>query len=405
MTAPTRSAKSAKAIGLLTLLSVLVSLALAWAANAAPTPSAPTITAKPPTATPASTATFEFTTSGSGITYQCSLDTAAFAACTSPKTYSGLAQGSHTFRVKAITGGKESSITSYTWVVDWVAPPVPTIVGKPASLSTTASPSFVFTDAESGVGFLCRLDGGLSAPCSSPKGYFNLAQGAHTFEVQAVDAAGNTSAAAGYAWSIDSIAPDAPVFTDKPSDPASSAISTFAWTASEAGLRFECNVDQSNVWDACTSPHTTTVSTSSSEMHQFRVVAIDAAGNRSPVTTYQWKLADIGFTVTGGADGLLAPGISRSLALTIRNDQNFPIYVTGLTVTATGSPAGCAASTNLQITPSPISDGQRFTVPTKSSAALPAALRPRVMLRNLPVNQDACKRGTFTFEYSGSATK
>jgi hypothetical protein len=406
MSFSSRPAKSAKTLGLLTLLSVLVTLVVAWAASAAPAPSAPTLTSKPDAATPNTSATFVFASSGTGITYQCSLDTAAFAACSSPKTYAGLAQGNHTFRVKAIAGGKESSITSYTWLVDSVAPPVPTIVGKPAALSNTASPSFVFTDTESGVGFLCRLDGGLSAPCTSPKGYFSLAQGSHTFEVQARDAAGNTSTAATYSWTIDSIAPAAPTITSRPDNPAPSAVSTFTWTAAESGLSFQCMIDQPGVWEPCDSPFTKTVDVSSNEMHQFSVRAIDAASNVSALASYQWKVQQsIAFTITGNADGPLYPGLWRSLNLEIDNPNNSTIYVTEVIAEAANSPVGCAPSTNLEFQQSDASSSQPIAVPAKSKVNVSAARRPRVRLRNLPVNQDACKNQTFQFTYRGSATK
>src|SRR5665647_1854959 len=73
---------------------------------------APTITSKP--TNPVSSATAIFTFAGPpGATFQCQLDATAFAACTSPKTYSGLSHGSHTFLVKALSGSDVSAATSY----------------------------------------------------------------------------------------------------------------------------------------------------------------------------------------------------------------------------------------------------------------------------------------------------
>jgi bacillolysin len=49
----------------------------------------------------AGTATFRFTSSEPGSTFSCSLDGAAFAPCTSPRTYRRLSARSHTFRSRA----------------------------------------------------------------------------------------------------------------------------------------------------------------------------------------------------------------------------------------------------------------------------------------------------------------
>ncbi len=50
-------------------------------------------------------------------TFNCSLDAAAFAACTSPQTYSGLTNGSHTFQVRAVdaAGNVDPTPATYTW--------------------------------------------------------------------------------------------------------------------------------------------------------------------------------------------------------------------------------------------------------------------------------------------------
>ena len=44
-------------------------------------------------------ASFGFSSSETGSTFQCSLDGAAFASCASPKDYTGLSEGSHTFEI------------------------------------------------------------------------------------------------------------------------------------------------------------------------------------------------------------------------------------------------------------------------------------------------------------------
>src|SRR5206468_2115612 len=135
----------------------------AWAAFAASAPPTPTLTASP-NASPTNSATESFTFTSSGATsYLCSLNGAAYAACTSPKTYGStsapLANGSYTFRVEASDKtGHLSSPASYSWVVDRTAPPAPSITAKPSSPTSATSASFSFSDSEAGVSFLCSLD-------------------------------------------------------------------------------------------------------------------------------------------------------------------------------------------------------------------------------------------------------
>ena len=60
-----------------------------------------TITSGPADPSTSTSASLAFASTESGSTFECKLDSGAFAACTSPKAYSGLSTGSHTFSVRA----------------------------------------------------------------------------------------------------------------------------------------------------------------------------------------------------------------------------------------------------------------------------------------------------------------
>lgn len=84
---------------------------------------------------------------------------------------------------------------------DTIAPDT-TILSGPDSTTTDPDAEFTFS-SESGARFLCALDGAAVSGCVSPRRYTGLAVGAHTFEVRAIDAAGNIGPPASYAWTIE----------------------------------------------------------------------------------------------------------------------------------------------------------------------------------------------------------
>jgi hypothetical protein len=174
-------------------------------------PPAPSINSGPAqgSTVQSTSATLGFTDSEGGVTLLCQLDVGVLAPCNSGSaTYSGLAQGAHTFQVEAKDAlGNTSPVTTRSWTVDTVPPPVPTFTSTPANPSNQTSGSIGFKDSEAGVTFSCSLDGAPPASCISPKSFSGLAATGHTFSVTASDAAGNTSSAATFNWTIDTTPP------------------------------------------------------------------------------------------------------------------------------------------------------------------------------------------------------
>ncbi|HET9324387.1 MAG TPA: hypothetical protein VFO03_10955, partial [Gaiellaceae bacterium] len=138
------------------------------------TPPDTTITSLgPPSPTNQTSASFTFSSNEPGSTFQCRLDGAAFAACTSPQAYPGpLAAGSHTFEVRATdpAGNVDGTPASRTWTID-TTPPVTSISSGPPAVTNLTSASFTFTSNEPGSTFQCRLDGAAFAACTSPQAY------------------------------------------------------------------------------------------------------------------------------------------------------------------------------------------------------------------------------------------
>jgi hypothetical protein len=76
----------------------------------------------------------QFSSSESGPTFECRLDDGTWSACTSPKDYSSLSQGNHTFGVSGTdaAGNRDASPAMRSWNVDSIAPTV-------AEMSTTSA--------------------------------------------------------------------------------------------------------------------------------------------------------------------------------------------------------------------------------------------------------------------------
>ena len=258
-----------------------------WIIDLTPPPP-PTITSGPPAVTASTGATFTFTDGEQTATFACRLDSASFTSCSSPVSYNGLTEGTHTFRVKAIdVAGNESTVTAYSWTIDTTRPPRPSITSAPDDPSNSASATFGFTDDDPTATFRCRLDGSSFAPCTSPITYNGLSEGNHTFRVEAVDAAGNESDPAQYSWTIDLTPPPPPEITSAPPDPSNSSSATFGFADDDHSATFRCRLDNDG-FSSCSSP--ITYNGLGEGAHTFRVIARDPAGNESSITTYIWTI-------------------------------------------------------------------------------------------------------------------
>jgi uncharacterized protein len=96
-------------------------------------------------------------------------------------------------------------------LTDAIAPDT-TIDSNPSNPSNSSSASFTFSGTDAGgsgvASFECKLDGGSFGSCTSPQNYSSLADGSHTFEVRAIDGAGNIDPTpASFTWTIDTVAP------------------------------------------------------------------------------------------------------------------------------------------------------------------------------------------------------
>jgi hypothetical protein len=251
-------------------------------------PPTPTITAGPDTTTLSTSATFTFTDADVSATFQCSRDSASYSNCTSPRSYSSLGFGGHTFRVRARNASGASAAASYSWtIIRPPAPPTPTITSQPANPTTATSASFTFTDADPSATLQCNLDGAGYATCTSPRTYAGpLSATTHTFRVRARNAAGMSSAAT-YSWTIKPPPPGAPAITSAPTDPTTATSATFAFSLAGTTATFQCSLDGSS-YSSCTSPKSYAGPLSLTR-HTFGVQAVNAGGT-SPPASYSWTI-------------------------------------------------------------------------------------------------------------------
>jgi hypothetical protein len=114
------------------LLLALLAAALVPALAGAESDPAPetTINSGPPDPVASSSVGFTFSSNQQGSTFACAMDTQSFRRCTSPKTYTNVPDGLHTFFVFAVNDRrKDPTPAAWTFTVD-TTPPAPVAIQK-----------------------------------------------------------------------------------------------------------------------------------------------------------------------------------------------------------------------------------------------------------------------------------
>jgi Ca2+-binding RTX toxin-like protein len=251
--------------------------ATAPTAQATGGPSGPTASSSP---------TFTFSASGGTVT--CAVEpegaeaeTTPYNPCTTSSSYSvspALTDGSYTFVVKAVDAAGNEKAAVRHFKVDTAAPQT-TIGSGPAATTDDSKPTFSFSASESGTSFSCRFDTAAFAPCSGSGNTqapsTALADGAHSFEVRALDAAGNLDGTpAKQTFTVKTTGPQTAIESG-PSGAIASTLTKFTYSANKTST-FECRLDAA-AFAACGSPKEYTGLTEGEHHFEVRAIASSIA--------------------------------------------------------------------------------------------------------------------------------
>jgi hypothetical protein len=240
-----------------------------WTVDA--TPPAVAITQAPGDPSNSATGTFAFSSGDPTASFACQIDGAGFAPCSSGFTSASLADGSHTFTVRATDPVGNAATAAFTWTIDTVAPAV-TITGGPPAATASTTATFTFTTSGGAVAVACSVDGGAFATCTSPQTVSGNADGMHSFVVRATDAAGNQGSDT-RAWTVDTVPPV--VSVTPVTTPTNNTAPSVSFTVTGA-TAIQCRVDAGS-FAACTSPFTPPALPDGG--HTVTVRGTDAVGN------------------------------------------------------------------------------------------------------------------------------
>lgn len=218
----------------------------------------------------------------------CSLDNRPAQTCTAGFTVLDLMDGDHVLKVKAQDSlGNSSDEVVYLWKID-ATRPIVTVNQQPAAVAGMTSVSFAFSSNEA-ASFLCALDAEAMTPCTSPV-MQTVLEGAHTFKIQAVDMAKNSSDINTNAFKVDLTAPAINILT-KPAVLIGANTASFTFSGTDDGMAisvFSCKLDNQAA-SACNAGSAKYTNLTEGA-HTFSLSGQDSAGNMSAASTYTWSV-------------------------------------------------------------------------------------------------------------------
>lgn len=276
--------------------------------------------------TGSASASFSFASDQEGATFECALDAGAFEPCTSPKDYPFLANGDHTFEVRAVgrTGLKDATPARRSWTADASAPTVTVVAPANGAQSVVGDANAEATFSEemdpatlSGATFTL-LRQGATAPVTAAVRYDGATKKAildpevalqpgYAYEARvkggangAKDRTGNAMAA-DEVWSFTVEVIEHPN-TDITSVPQTETVgpydAKFSFASDQGDATFGCALDGA-AFEPCTSPKQYSALTEGP--HEFAVRAVGRTGLRDLTP------AKYGFTVDATPPYVTAP--------------------------------------------------------------------------------------------------
>lgn len=178
------------------------------------TPPNTSITQYPAEVTSSTSFTLRWTSTTGTIRYECKLDGGEYVACLPPYQLTELAEGGHSFFVRAMdrAGNVELEPASVTWSID-LTPPTIRVVNPLPEWSNAQNPVLELEASEVISRYYCKLDSNEYGFCDTEPSVplFSLTEGPHVLEIYASDRVGFLSPTMTYRWNVDLTPPPTPV--------------------------------------------------------------------------------------------------------------------------------------------------------------------------------------------------